>query len=173
LLWAVTPAEAASPATTCCEYETALFEATTIERLLASWETLLAAIVAGEPVPLADLPILSPAERHQLAAEWSGDAVAYPRDATVHELFAAWAAERPDALALATDDREWTYGEVERQANRLARHLERKGVAAESPVGLFLARSPELVVAMLAVLKAAGCYVPLDQAHPEARTELL
>ncbi|HEY0781815.1 MAG TPA: amino acid adenylation domain-containing protein, partial [Thermoanaerobaculia bacterium] len=173
LLWAVTPADAASPATTWCEYETALFEAATIERLLGSWETLLAAIVSGDPAPLSDLPLLSPAERHQLAAEWSGDAVAYPRDATVHELFAAQAAAWPEAVALATDDRQWTYGEVERQANRLARRLGRHGVAADSPVGLLLARSPELVVAMLAVLKAGGCYVPLDPGHPAARTELL
>jgi amino acid adenylation domain-containing protein len=157
------------------EYDAALFDAATAGRLLGHWRTLLAGIAADPDARLSDLPLLTAAEAAQLRG-WSGFTTEYPRQATVHGLFAAEARRAPEAVAVESVEEggaRLTYGELETRANRLARRLRRLGVGLEVPVGLCLERSAELVVAMLAVLKAGGAYVPLDPSYPEDRLAFL
>ncbi|WP_344318934.1 amino acid adenylation domain-containing protein, partial [Streptomyces yatensis] len=112
-----------------------------------------------------DVPDLPP-------AAWNATDRAVSR-APLGELFAVWARRTPEAPALVADDREWSFGEVESWANRLAHHLIGRGVGPERVVALVLPRSAELVVAELAVAKAGGAYLPIDPAHPEERRAMM
>ncbi|MEA2693226.1 MAG: hypothetical protein QOJ16_2613, partial [Acidobacteriota bacterium] len=150
-------------------YNTDLFFATTIERLLDHGVALLAAVVSDPARPVGDLPLLAAAERHQLYAEWNDTAQAGCPEIRLHELFEIQARERPDAPAVLAGSAVLTYGELYGRARRLAGHLREQGIGPESRVGIQLPRSPEAVVAILAVLKAGGAYLPLDPSHPPER----
>ncbi len=152
-------------------YAAALFDATTIDRLLAGFATLLAGAAADAERRLDELPLLSAAERAAVAVEWSGAPTPYPREATIPSLFAREAARRPATVAVedAHSGERWTYGELAVRAGRLARRLAGAGVGPEVPVGLFLERSSAAVAAMLAILEAGGAYLPLDPALPLER----
>src|SRR5687768_5335748 len=102
-------------------------------------------------------------------AAWHGGRSPYPRDATLAELFAAQVSRAPDAEAVDFGGELLTYAELDRRANRLARHLLSLGVRSEALVGVCLERSAELIVTLLAVLKAGGAYLPLDPGYPEER----
>ncbi len=154
------------------EYSTDLFEAATIERLSECLGELLASATAAPERRLWDLPLLTAAERHQLA-EWSGGATNYPRESTVHELFLEQARRAPDAVALVSGGAALSYGELDRQAGRLALHLAALGVGAEVPVAVCLGRPLDRVVVMLAILAAGGAFVPLDPAFPRERLTFL
>ncbi len=157
------------------EYATDLFEAPTIERLLASYVRLLAGALADPERPLGALELLAPAERAALVSGWQRGGEAFPERA-IHELVHETAARAPDALAVlvpalaagAADER-LSYGELARRAHRLAHHLVARGLRPGALVGLCLERSSELVVAMLAILEAGAAYVPLDPAWPATR----
>ncbi|MEA2694372.1 MAG: hypothetical protein QOJ16_3759, partial [Acidobacteriota bacterium] len=159
------------------EYGSELFDASTVDRLLAHFTNLLAAVSASATAAkrkIAELPLLGTAERHQLLAEWNDTRRALPRPAVVHELFVEQAASRPDAVALLSARGERiSYAELDRRSDRLAARLRRLGLPLEAPVGVFLERSPEMVLALLAVLKAGGAYLPLDPAYPVDRLELM
>jgi amino acid adenylation domain-containing protein len=148
-----------------------LFDGATIERLLGHFGRLLAAAAEDPGRPVAHLPLLAAAERHQLLHEWAipGDDPGNDRgddpaagEPSVASLFEAQAERTPGAAALSASGRTLTYGELEDRANQLANHLRRLGIGAETPVGVYVDRSPEMVVALLAVLKAEGAYLPLD-----------
>jgi amino acid adenylation domain-containing protein len=156
------------------EYNRDLFDPETVGRLAAQLERLLAGAVAAPEAPVWDLPLLSAAERSQLLGDWAGTAIPYPRESTVHGLFAEQAARTPEAVALvssgATGKTEHlTYRALAAGARDLAGFLAALGVGPEVAVGLALPRSPALVVATLAVLEAGGAYLPLDPAYPEER----
>src|SRR5215475_4695897 len=104
---------------------------------------------------------------------WSNPPAGYPRDKTVHQLFAELAALRPDALALRFEQERVTYAQLNQRANQLARRLRKLGIGRESMVAICLERSVEMMVAMLATLKAGGAYVPLDPAYPPARLSFM
>jgi amino acid adenylation domain-containing protein len=152
-----------------CEYAADLFDRPTIERLFEAWLRLASEVVADPDRPLAEISLLSAAERHQLRQEWNDTAVAPGPPALLHQAFAAIAASRPDAVALIDGDRRLSYGELAARAERLARRLRAQGVGPEERVGVCLGRSAEMVVALLAVLRAGGAYVPLDPAYPPER----
>ena len=154
------------------EYASDLFDAATIERMAGHFRVLLEAVVATPEASIARLPLLPAEERSQLLALGTGPVVAQPA-ACVHDGFAAQAARTPEAVAVMMGSEVLTYRELDRQANRLAHHLRGLGVAADVPVALCLARSFELVVAMLAVLKAGGAYLPLDPDYPAERVALM
>ncbi len=159
------------------EYGRELFDASTLDRLLGHFTHLLAAFAAAPELAVGELPLLAAPERHQLLAEWNDTRRVLPRPAVVHLLFAEQAALRPEAVALLSalsgKEERVSYGELDRRADRLARRLLRLGMAPESPVGVFLERSPEMVTALLAVLKAGGAYLPLDPAYPAERLEFM
>ncbi|MDH3276102.1 MAG: amino acid adenylation domain-containing protein [Gammaproteobacteria bacterium] len=148
-------------------YNTDLFEAATIMRMLAHYERLLAAIVAAPQARLSMLPMLTESERHQLIDKWNQTAAAYPRDKTVHELFEAQAAATPEAVAVVFEGQALTYGELNERANRLAHYLRARGVGAEVLVGLCVERSLEMVIGIFGILKSGGAYLPLDPTYPE------
>ncbi|HZF08657.1 MAG TPA: amino acid adenylation domain-containing protein, partial [Thermoanaerobaculia bacterium] len=157
------------------EYGRELFDPATVERLAGHFTRLLAGFAAAPERAIGELPLLGAAERHQLLAEWNDTRRTLPRPAVVHPLFAEQAALRPEAVALISAAGERiSYGELDRRADRLARRLLRRfrrGLPPESPVGVFLERSPETVTAFLAVLKAGGAYVPIDPSYPVERVE--
>ena len=150
-------------------YNTDLFDGATIERMLDHARTLLEGIVADPGRSIDDLPLLSAAERHQLLVEWNDTQVAQDADQCLHRLFEARAARAPHAIALTDGSECLTYGELNRQANRLARHLRSRGVGPEVVVGLCVERSMETIVGLLGILKAGGAYLPLDPSYPVER----
>jgi len=107
-------------------------------------------------------PCLTPAERHQLLAEWNDSSRRYRAERSIHELFAEQAGSKPDAVAVVDEGEELTYGELNRRANQLAHYLIERGVRAEVPVGICVDRSIVMVVAVLGTMKAGGSYLPLD-----------
>ncbi|HEX8559980.1 MAG TPA: amino acid adenylation domain-containing protein [Pyrinomonadaceae bacterium] len=151
------------------EYNTDLFDARTVERMAAHFETLLRGVVEDPRRRLSALPLLSPAEEHRLLVEWNDTRALYPRDVPLHQLIEEQAERTPDALAVVSDEGQLTYRELNRRANQLAHHLRGLGVGPEALVGVLLERSVELVVALLGVLKAGAAYVPLDPGYPPQR----
>jgi amino acid adenylation domain-containing protein len=150
-------------------YNTDLFEAGTIARMLGHFQALLAGIVADPEQRLSDLPLLTPDERRQVLAICKGAKTDLPRASSIHRLFEAQVDRAPDAIAIALDAQELTYGELNRRANQLAHRLRALGVGPEVVVAVCLERSLEGVVGLLGILKAGGAYLPLDPAHPEER----
>ncbi len=154
------------------EYNVALFDAPTMVRLLDHWRALLAGAVADSGARLSALPLLGAVERQQLLREWTDAAPVgggVSGTVPVHELFAAQAARRPDAVALVAGPQILTYGELARRSSRMARRLAELGVGPGLLVGLCAERSPELVLGVLAILAAGGAYLPLDPSHPMER----
>lgn len=151
------------------EYNSDLFEPATISRMTGHFQTLLQAIVDNPGRAVAEVPLLSAGEQRQLLVEWNRTRIDYPYDKCIHELFEAQVARTPDAIALACADQRLSYRELDRRANQVAHHLQRLGVSAEVPVGVYIQRSLEMVTALLGVLKAGGGYVPLDPSYPEQR----
>ncbi|MEO8062857.1 MAG: amino acid adenylation domain-containing protein, partial [Pseudomonadota bacterium] len=151
------------------EYNTDLFDRSTIRSMLAHYTRLLEAIASSPQEKLSRLEILSETERRQQIVEWNMTTRGYPDDKCIHELFEAHAEQAPDRIALMHEESELTYGELNQLANQLAHQLIDRGVGPESPVGLCLRRSPEMVIGMLGILKAGGTYVPLDPDYPHKR----
>ncbi|HSF38962.1 MAG TPA: amino acid adenylation domain-containing protein, partial [Thermoanaerobaculia bacterium] len=149
------------------EYRVELFDPATIARLGQHLITLLKGAVAEPKTRFADLPLLAPVERHQLLREWNDIGTA--PGLSFISLFELQVDRAPDAPALSCRGRRLTYGELDRQANRLAHHLLHSGVGPEVRVAVLAERSPELIVAFLGILKAGGTYVPLDPAYPRER----
>ena len=151
------------------EYNTDLFDAERIERMVGHFQTLLEGIVADPGKCICDLPILDEAERRQLLVEWNDTAVEYPRDKCIHELFEKQVERTPDAAAVIFGKQRLTYRELNTRANQLAHYLRLQGVVAESRVGIWMDRSLDMMVALLGTLKAGGAYVPLDPSYPQER----
>jgi amino acid adenylation domain-containing protein len=151
------------------EYNTALFDGSTIERLAKHLETLLHSIIAHPEAQLSELLILTEPERHRLLIEWNATARDYPQDKCLHELFEAQVEKTPEAVAVVYEDQWLTYRVLNARANRLAHQLQGLGVGPEWLVGVCLERSLELVVGLLGILKAGGAYVPLDPSYPPER----
>ncbi|MBH8563642.1 amino acid adenylation domain-containing protein [Nostoc sp. CENA67] len=151
------------------EYNTNLFEAATITRMLGHFQTLLEGIVTNPEKRLKDLPLLTPSEQHQLLFEFNQTKTNYPRDLCIHQLFEMQVERSPHAVALVEQNRQLTYQELNSRANQLAAYLRSQGVGSEVLVGICLERSIEAIVGILAILKAGGAYVPLDPAYPQER----
>ena len=151
------------------QYNTDLFDADTMGRMLEHFQTLLEVIVANPGQRLSDVPLLSEAECRQLLVHWNNTKRGYPKDKCVHQLFEAQAERSPEAIAVVFENQTLTYRELSRQANQLAHYLRSLGVGPEVRVAICVERSLEMVVSVLASLKAGGAYVPLDPAYPKER----
>ncbi len=151
------------------EYNTDLFDAETIERMVGHFQTLLESVVANPDQSIAKLAMLTPAERQQILVEWNQTAADFPRGACIHELFEQQVAARPDAIAVIFEDEQLTYAELNARANQVARYLQTLGVKPETLVGISAERSLEMVVGILGILKAGGAYLPLDPYYPAER----
>ncbi|HEU0053456.1 MAG TPA: amino acid adenylation domain-containing protein, partial [Longimicrobium sp.] len=150
------------------EYVTALFDASTIERMAEHLVVLLRGIAADPGAPISRLPLMDDGERARIDG-WNATERDCPAGALAHDLFASQAARTPDAPALVFSGKTTTYAELDARANQLANHLRALGVGVEMRVGVCLERTPKLIVSLLAVLKAGGAYVPLDPAYPRER----
>ncbi|MBW4428177.1 MAG: amino acid adenylation domain-containing protein [Nostoc desertorum CM1-VF14] len=151
------------------EYNTDLFNVDTIARMVGHFQTLLESIVSNSNQPIFELPILTPAERQKLLVDWNNTQVEYPQEACIHQLFEAQVEKTPDAIALIFANLELTYRELNNRANRLAHHLQNLGVKPDTLVGICMERSIEMVVGILAIMKAGGAYLPLDPTYPKER----
>ena len=151
------------------DYSTDLFVPAAIARMAEHLVVLLEAAVAAPGTPLAQLPLMSEAERRQVLVEWNETEKPHRGEHCIHELFAAQAARTPEAVALTFGGQSLTYRELEVRANQLAHALQRLEVGPETPVALCVQPSFEMVAGLLAVLKAGGAYVPLDPAWPRER----
>ncbi len=142
-----------------------------IRRLAGQFQTLAAGATAHPDAAIGDLDLLSDGELRQLLVEFNDTGVAHPHVAGIHQLFEAQAQRVPDRVAVVFEERRLTYAALNARANQLAHHLRAHGVGPEVPVALCLARSLDLIIALLAVLKAGGAYVPLDPDYPPERLQ--
>ncbi|MDE4131502.1 LLM class flavin-dependent oxidoreductase [Phaeobacter sp. QD34_3] len=149
----------------------AQLDQTAAELLAARLKLVLGAISSadGTDATVADLPILPEAERQMLIGDWNQTSAKVDLTQTVHAAFEAQVVRTPGATALVFEDQSLTYAELDARANGVAAQLQHMGVKPGSHVGIYVARSPDLVVAALAVMKAGGAYVPLDPAYPADR----
>jgi len=161
--------EGAERLTARVEYNTDLFDASTIERMLAHFKVLLEGVVADPNGRLSELPLLTSIERNQLLVEENRTRADYPAEKTLHEMIEAQVARTPDAVAVVFGEQRMTYRELDNGANQVACHLRRLGVRPETLVGVCLDRSPSMVAGVLGVLKAGGAYVPIDPSYPGER----
>ncbi|MEH2027051.1 non-ribosomal peptide synthase/polyketide synthase [Nostoc sp.] len=155
------------------EYNTDLFDSSTIERMTGNFVTLLEAIVANPQERISQLPMLTASEQQQLLIEWNDTQVDYPQDKCIHQLFEEQVERTPDAVAVVFENRQLTYHELNCRANQLAHYLQPLGVGADVLVGISVERSLEMVVGLLGILKAGGAYVPLDPEYPQDRLSLM
>jgi amino acid adenylation domain-containing protein len=142
-------------------------------RLLDHLAVCLQGLAADPRRALDDLPWLTAAERRQALVDWNDTSSDYPRETSVEDLFRQCARERPDAVAVVHGDREMSYGELDRRSEGLALRLRRLGVGSEVPVAVCVERSPGMLVALLAILKAGGFYLPLDPDTPRQRIDFM
>jgi amino acid adenylation domain-containing protein len=151
------------------EYNTDLFDQATIERMSGQFHTLLAGIVTNPQLSVAQLPLLNQIDRNQLLVDWNQTQTDDPLDLCFHQLFEAQVTRNPDEIAVVCADRHLTYQQLNDRANRWARGLVERGVAAETLVALMLDRNIDFLTAILAVFKAGGAYLPLNPHHPAER----
>ncbi len=158
-------------------YNTDLFDAGTIDRILRHFHILLEGMVANPERRISDLPLLMKSERHQLLVEWNDTRIDYPKETCIHELFEEQVKRTPNATAVVFtsterwrgEDQQLTYRELNQRANQLAHYLRKLGVGPEVLVGIYVERSLEMMVGLLGILKAGGAYVPLDPEYPPER----
>ncbi|HWW19888.1 MAG TPA: amino acid adenylation domain-containing protein, partial [Steroidobacteraceae bacterium] len=151
------------------EYATALFDRQSIERFGGYLRRVLSEMVSEIGRVASSIPMLSDQERHQLLVQWNETAVEYPRDQCVHQLFEAQVRRDAKAIAIVYENQTLSYAELNAQANQLAHRLRELGVIPDSRVGICIQRSPEMVIGLLAILKAGAAYVPLDPGYPSER----
>ncbi|MEW6737531.1 MAG: amino acid adenylation domain-containing protein, partial [Acidobacteriota bacterium] len=155
------------------EFNSDLFEITTIKRMVGHLTTLLKSIVANPDERIAQLSILTESERFQLLIQWNSSDLAYLNDICVHELFEAQVRHQPDAVAVVFEETRLTYRTLNARANQLAHYLRSIGIKPETRIAICLERSVDMIVSVLAVLKAGAAYVPLDPAYPRERLMLM
>jgi len=153
-------------------YNTDLYEAGTIARMLRHYQRLLEAVVANPDVSIGRISILSDDERRQVLEEWNDTDIELPQSC-VHELFEVQARKTPDAVAVSFEDRQVSYKTLDRRANQIAHGLRGMGVKPETLVGICLERSIDLLAGLLGILKAGGAYVPSDPAYPLERIRFM
>lgn len=151
------------------EYDSELFERQTVERMAACWHTLLKGMAKHAQRPIDRVAWLPATERWQVLYGCNQSTALPCADALIHTLFEQQVERAPDVAAVTHDGQSLTYAELNGRANQLARYLREKGVGADQLVGICVERSIEMVVALLAILKAGAAYVPLDPSYPSER----
>ncbi|MEH2435909.1 MAG: amino acid adenylation domain-containing protein [Nostoc sp.] len=155
------------------EYNTDLFDASTIERMTGHFQTLLEGIIANPEQQISQLPLLTEVEQHKLLVEWNDTQVDYPQDLCIYQLFEEQVQRTPDAVAVIFENQQLTYYQLNCRANQLANYLQSLGVGADVLVGICVERSIEMVVGLLGILKAGGAYMPLDPDYPQERLSFM
>ncbi|MBU8583612.1 lichenysin non-ribosomal peptide synthetase LicA, partial [Bacillus paralicheniformis] len=153
------------------DYSTKLFKKDTAERMLKAYLHLLEGMTADPLHRIGEYSLLTEEETNRQLVAFNPAASDYPREKTIVQLFEEQAAERGGHPALQFEDKVWSYGELNRKANQLARRLRERGVQPGTTAAILTARSAEMVIGILAVLKAGAAYVPIDPDHPEKRVQ--
>jgi aspartate racemase len=151
------------------QYNTDLFNDLTITRMMEHLEVLLQGIVERPTAALAELSVLTEADRRHLLLEWNETAAEYPLSSCIHHLFEAQVRRSPNAVAARSASASLTFVELDARANQLAHYLLESGIGPQAVVALLLDHSCETLIAILGVLKAGCAYLPLDPSHPSAR----
>ena len=151
------------------EYNPDLFDETTARSMARSFKVLLEAALSYPRVPIYRLPLLTPADSNRIASGWNSTAASYPGSSSIVDLIEQRAEHCPDDPAVVFEAQTVTYRELHARADAMAARLQRLGARAESPVGIMLDRSLEMVVAVLGVLKSGAMFVPIDPEHPAER----
>src|SRR5581483_4818490 len=152
------------------EYSSDLWKLCTVERFLEQWQYLLQVLVTVPSYQrLSLLPLLQDREQRQLLEQWNATSAPLPEQPIVHLYIEAQVARTPQATALLFEEQSLSYHQLNERANQLAHHLQGCGVGPEVLVGVYMERSVEQIVSLLAILKAGGAYVPLDPAYPPGR----
>ncbi len=155
------------------EYNTDLFQGETIERMLRHYETLLEAIVANPEQRVANLPLMTGAERQLIVEDWNTTRSEFPAQSTIQKLFHEQVARVPDAIAVVSGGERVTYSELNARSNQLSKYLTRRGVRPEVRVAICVNRSIDMIVGLLGILKAGGAYVPLEPSFPSDRISFI
>jgi amino acid adenylation domain-containing protein len=155
------------------QYNTDLFEDTTITPMAGHFVTLLESIVENPQQPVSLLPLLTQREQHQLLVEWNNTKAEYPSNKCIHQLFEEQVERTPDAVAVVFEGQQLTYNELNCRANQLAHYLQSLGVKPDELVGICVERSLEMIVGLLGILKAGGAYVPFDPDYPIERLSFM
>jgi amino acid adenylation domain-containing protein/non-ribosomal peptide synthase protein (TIGR01720 family) len=155
------------------EYNTDLFDESTVERMMGHFRILLEGIVAGPEQRIATLPLLTDAERQTILVDWNATEMDTPMDRCAHELFEDWVQRQPQAEAVRLEESFLTYQELDRRANQLARYLRSFGVGPDVLVGISTERSFEMVIGIMGIMKAGGAYVPIDPTYPAERVSYM
>jgi amino acid adenylation domain-containing protein len=150
-------------------YDPSCFSRDVVERIASRFSILLASAVTDPNSLVSALPIMDDSERGQIIAGFNHTATDYPRNKCIHELFEDQTARTPQRPALRFAEQEFSYLELNERANQVAHFLRKRGVQANVPVGLCLERSAEMIIGLLGILKAGGCYVPLVPDNPKTR----
>ena len=154
-------------------YSTDLFDPATIARMIDHFRTLLQAAVQNPEQSVSLMPLLTPAERHQILVQWNDTTTAYPATECVHQLFEAQAERTPNTVACVFEKDQLTYRELNEQANQLAHYLKQRGIGSGQRVGILVERSLAMMVGLLGIQKSGAAYVPLDPYYPAERLKLV
>ncbi|HTD86039.1 MAG TPA: amino acid adenylation domain-containing protein [Candidatus Binatia bacterium] len=155
------------------QYSSDLFDAETIQRWLRHFTTLLRGIAAAPETPVGKLPLLAAEERKQIVEDWNCNALPYAKDTVMHQLFEEQVRSGPDRVALRWGKIALTYADLDGRANQVTHWLAKQGVKPQTLVGVCMERTPDLIAALLGIMKAGCAYVPLDPSYPEERLQLM
>jgi microcystin synthetase protein McyA len=143
-------------------YDLSKFRSEQMKHISGYYNAALLAMVTQPEERYEQVCLLSTAERHQLLCDFNDTITEFPSALCVHQLFEQQTEKTPEAIALVYEQQQLTYQQLNQKANQLAHYLQSLGVGPDMPVGIYLRRSPSMLIAVLAILKAGGCCVPLD-----------
>ncbi len=155
------------------DYNTDLFDDLTIRRWLDHYQCVLKSIVANPNEKISNLSILEEHEKTQILVEWNNTQSDYPQTKCMHYIFEEQVEKTPNASAVIFEGKHLTYTQLNKQANQVAHYLQKRGVQQETPVGICVERSFQMIVGLMGILKAGGAYVPLDPTYPKERLSLM
>jgi len=154
-------------------YPVELFRERTIQSLSKHFRILLESALANPDKPVSTLNLFTQQEHHQVLLEWNNTQVDYPNNLCVHELVENQVKLTPDAIAVLFEEQRLTYEQLNQSSNQLAHYLKKQGMTSEATIGVCLGSSLEMIIGLLAVLKAGCAYVPLDPRHPHERLKFM
>jgi len=155
------------------EYNTNLFRRDRIERMAGHFQELVKSLIKDPDQKIRRIPILTEKEKNMILKEWNATGAEFPQNKCIHQLFEEQVVRSPLSIAIQDDHQKVSYEELNAKANQLARYLHRSGAVEGSLIGICADRSTDLLVALLAVMKAGCTYIPLDPIYPKERLALI
>ncbi len=155
------------------EYATKLFKKQTIEGLSNHIVEIIKQIIHNVDITISEIEILTKAEREKILNEFNDTKVKYPKIETIHQVFEKYVEKVPNKIAVECEEEKLTYKELNRKSNQLARKLRQEGVTSEKIVGILVDRSLEMIIGIIAILKAGGTYLPIDPEYPSNRIDFM